>query len=131
MESAVPTSAPRKAGLFNRYVSPEALSVSAICMLDLLTTLYWVAMGQATEGNPVMAHFLHMGAVPFIIAKLCTFVPAVIAAEWYRSRNPALIQRLMRWVIVFYLFIYVVGVLGHYGRVLEFYGKLLKHFLFG
>jgi hypothetical protein len=49
----------------------------------------------------------------------------VIVAEWYRPRNPALIIRLMRWVIAFYLFIYVAGVAGHYGRFWEFYGDLL------
>jgi hypothetical protein len=72
-----------------------------------------------------MAHFLRQGHVPFIAAKVATFVPAVVAAEWYRPRNPELVHRVMRWVIVGYLFIYVAGVAGHYGRVLEFYGNLL------
>jgi hypothetical protein len=94
-------------------------------MLDLATTLYWVSQGHAQEGNPIMAFFLDQGAVPFIAAKIVTFAPALIAAEWYRPRNPRLIQGLLRWVIFAYLFIYVVGVAGHYGRVLEFYRSLL------
>jgi hypothetical protein len=111
--------------LSHHPISSEAGWISAICMLDLLTTLYWISQGMAREGNPVMAHFLNQGHVPFIGAKIATFVPAVIAAEWYRPRNAALISRVMRWVIAGYLFIYVAGVAGHYGKVLEFYRDLL------
>jgi len=110
-----------------RTVSAEALAIAAICLLDLVTTLYWVSQGQAREGNPVLAYFLDMGAGPFVLAKLVTFVPALVAAEWYRPRNPALIIRVMRWVIALYLFLYVAGVAAHYGQVLEFY----RHLLFG
>lgn len=94
-------------------------------MLDLMTTLYWVAMGQAREGNPVMAYFLDLSHYSFIIAKIATFVPALVVAEWYRPRNPVLIKRVMRWVIIAYLSTYIIGVGAHYGRALDFYRNLL------
>ncbi len=109
----------------NRWVSGEAVCLTFICLLDLLTTLYWVSKGQAREGNPLMDYFLRQGTVSFIIAKVSMFAPAIVAAEWYRPRNPRLIQRLMRWTIFGYLYLYVVGVAAHYGKVVEFYRSLL------
>lgn len=109
----------------HRTVGSEVVWISAICMLDLATTLYWVSQGHAREGNPIMAFFLDQGPAPFIMAKIATFAPALVVAEWYRPRNPRLIRKLLRWVIAAYLFIYVAGVAGHYGRVLEFYRDLL------
>lgn len=111
---------------WQRTVSIEVVWVAAICILDLATTLQWVTQGQAREANPVMAHFLNQGVMPFIAAKLFTFVPALVAAEWYRPRNPRLIQKLLRWVIAIYLFIYVAGIAGHYGHALEFWGSVLQ-----
>jgi len=115
----------RETPALHRPVSREVVWMTSICMLDLVTTLYWVSQGQAREGNPIMAFFLDQGPTPFIAAKIATFAPALAVAEWYRPRNPKLIHRLLRWVIVAYLFIYIVGVAGHYGRVLEFYRSLL------
>ncbi len=114
--------------LWGRNVSPEAVWIVAICLADLVTTLYWVADRRATEGNPLMATFLHMGVVPFIAAKLHTFVPATILAEWYRSHKPELVTRLLRWVIAGYLFLYVAGVMAHWGQAGEFYRNLLSDF---
>lgn len=93
--------------LLVRSVSPEAALLTLICLADLVTTLFWISRGEAREGNPFMARFLHQGAVPFIIAKLCMFVPAIIVAEWYRPRKPALITGVMRLVIAAYVLLYV------------------------
>jgi hypothetical protein len=101
------------------------VAITAICLLDLMTTLYWVGQGYAREGNPLMAFFIQQGPSPFIAAKIAAFLPAVAAAEWYRPRNPRLITRLLRWVIAGYLVLYVVGVAGHEGNVVEFYRRLL------
>jgi len=79
-----------------RSITPETLWLSAICMADLASTLYWLAMGQAREGNPIMAWFLQGGVSSFIAGKIVMFAPALILAEWYRPRNPELITRVMR-----------------------------------
>lgn len=42
-----------------------------ICnVVDLTFTLAWVLDGQATEANELMATALHLGPVPFALAKL-------------------------------------------------------------
>ena len=111
--------------VYKRTVSNETVAITAICLLDLLTTLYWVSQGQAREGNPALAYFLDQGPVPFILVKLFTFVPALVLAEWYRPKNPRLITKALRWTIAGYFFLYVAGVGAHYGRALEFYRHLL------
>ena len=114
-----PTDPSEHPSLAKRYVSGETLLLSAICMADLLTTLYWVGQGQAREGNPLMAHFLHLGPGAFIWAKVVTFAPALALAEWYRPRNPQLIRRVLQLVIVGYLAAYVLGVMAHPGNPIE------------
>lgn len=111
--------------LLFRNVSDEGVLITFLCLLDLITTLYWVSQGQAREGNPVLAFYLDQGHIPFIGVKLFMFVPSVIMAEWYRAHNPTLITRVMRWVCVGYIFIYVSGVFSHQGRVLDFYKRWL------
>src|SRR5207249_1419375 len=115
----------KQASLLQRTISRETLTITAICLIDLLTTLYWVSQGQAREGNPVLAYFLRIGPGAFISAKVLTFAPALVGAEWYRTRRPEFVARLLRWVIAGYLFFYMVGVGAHYGRALEFYRNLL------
>lgn len=111
--------------VLRRQISAETAAIALICCVDLLTTLFWVSQGKAKEGNPVMAYFLQIGTGAFISAKVLTFAPALVAAEWYRQRNPAFVKRLLQWVIVAYLAIYIAGVGAHYGRALEFYRRLL------
>jgi hypothetical protein len=113
--------------LLSRNISGETAAIALICLLDLLTTLYWVSQGQAKEGNPVMAYFLNIGPGAFIIAKIVMFAPALVAAEWYRQYRPVFVTRLLRWVIAGYLFLYIAGVGAHYGRALDYY----RHLLFG
>jgi hypothetical protein len=86
--------------------SRETLIVAAICLLDLVSTLFLVQTQQASEGNAVMNYYLEQGVGAFIAAKCLLFVPALIIAEWYRRRNPRLVIRTLRVVIVLYLGFY-------------------------
>jgi len=112
-----------------RSVSYESMLIAGICMLDLVTTLFWVSQGMAREANPLMNHFLQMGAAPFVLVKVLTFMPAIVAAEWYRPHNPVLVLRTMRWAIFLYISAYLIGVLGHYGNALHYYRSLVSSWL--
>jgi hypothetical protein len=114
---------------YQQNVRPETTCLAAICLMDLATTLYWVALGHAREGNPVMASILNAGFTWFILAKVLGFAPALIAAEWYRPRNPALIDRVLRWVIGGYVVLWLAGIATHTGGVGEFYARLLEPWL--
>lgn len=111
--------------LLQKKVSDETIAIAFLCLLDLITTLYWVSQGQAREGNPLMAYFLDLGAGWFVGAKVLMFAPALVLAEWYRQHKPEMVTRLLRWVARFYVVIYVAGIFAHRGQVVEFYQRLL------
>ena len=112
--------------VLHRRVSEESVAIAFLCLLDLITTLYWVSQGQAREGNPLLAYFLDMGAPWFIAVKVLTFAPALTLAEWYRQHKPELVTRLLRWVAASYVVLYIAGILAHRGQVVDFYARLLS-----
>lgn len=76
-------------------------------MLDLVSTLFWIARGEAHEGNPVMRLALRYGPGWFIAVKLFAFVPALVLAEWYRHHRPSLVRNLLRLVLGVYVILYL------------------------
>ena len=115
----------REPFLLGRTVSQDVTLLAMICLVDLATTLWWISQGQAREANPLMAYFLQQGHVPFIVAKLVFFVPALVIAEWYRPRNPRFISRLLQGVTVAYLAAYLIGIAPHLSRLFHGYGEML------
>jgi hypothetical protein len=83
-----------------------------ICTLDMLSSAWLFQNGLAVEGNPVLRSFADAGTAPFIAAKLLSFLPALVAAEWYRRMRPHRARPLLRFVIASYLGIYVMAVGG-------------------
>jgi len=79
-----------------------------LCLLDMISTLILTTRG-ATEANPVMAYFLHQGAWHFVIAKLASFIPAVVALEWYYRRQPAKAETVIRAAIWLYVLLYGIA----------------------
>lgn len=89
-------------------ISTESIFLSTICIVDMVSTLYLVAIGSAVEANPIMAACLRCSPAMFILAKLMSFVPFVVITEWYRRRNPSFALNASRAAIGVYLFTYVV-----------------------
>ena len=83
-----------------------------ICTFDMLTTLYFVTHGIAIEYNPIMNAFFKISPASFIIAKLFSFVPFVIAIEVYRRHNERFAMIATRFTIVAYLLVYIFATLG-------------------
>jgi len=76
-------------------------------MLDLLSSAFLFERGLAVEGNPLLRTFADSGLVPFALAKLITFVPALAVAEWYCRLRPRYILPLLRWTAPAYLGLYL------------------------
>ncbi len=90
----------------------ESFILAAVCLLDLASTLFWVAYRDASEGNPIMAYYLtHGGTHTFILAKLVLLVMPLLIAEWARLSRPRFVQTALRVGIAAYLGLYGVGVL--------------------
>jgi len=83
-----------------------------ICTLDMLTTLYFVTHGMAVEVNPLMNAFFKISPLAFVMAKLVSFVPFIIAIELYKKYNARFTSIATRFTIVAYSVIYVIATVG-------------------
>jgi hypothetical protein len=92
----------------------EVLVLFVLCMLDLLSSAWLFHRGLATESNPLLRGAAEAGVIPFALAKLASFLPALAAAEWLRRRRPRFVQRLLRGVIAGYLLIYALGIASQF-----------------
>ena len=93
-------------------VSVESLILVAICLADMLSTLYFVMMGMAVEQNPLMAACIDHSPVTFVLVKMASFVPFIIAIELYRRKNPDFAIKACRCAIALYLVTFVALTLG-------------------
>ena len=84
-------------------VSTESLVLVTICLADMFATLFFVMRGCAVEQNPLMAACLRRGPVVFVLVKLASFVPFIVAVELYRRRDALFARLACRSAIVLYL----------------------------
>ena len=92
-------------------IAPESYVLAAVCLLDLLTTLFWVSYRDAVEGNPLMAFYLHHGGTPaFIAVKVALCALPLFITEWARRTRPQFVRSMLRFGIVAYLALYGAGV---------------------
>ena len=92
-----------------RFVlSREAWFLLAICFFDTFSSAYLFGNGLATEANPLLQPSVEAGLLPFMSVKMLTFIPAVLAAEWYGRVNPAFVRPLLRWTATLYLAVYCI-----------------------
>ncbi|MGV3723736.1 MAG: DUF5658 family protein [Actinomycetota bacterium] len=85
-----------------------------ICTLDMLSSAWLFHHGLAVEGNPVLRGFAEAGIAPFMGAKLASFLPALVMAEWYRRVRPRRARPLLRGTIVGYVAVYMFAVMGQF-----------------
>jgi len=93
-------------------VSTESLVLVAICLVDMLSTLFFVLRGYAVEQNPLMAACLRHGPTTFVLVKLVSFVPFIIAVEFYRRQNASFARIACRSAIALYLVTFVMLTFG-------------------
>lgn len=93
-------------------LSPESIILSAICIADMLITVFLVKHGMAMEQNPLMASCIRQSYTTFIIVKLLSFLPFVAVTEWYRKYNPEFARTAARIAIVAYTISYAVLTIG-------------------
>ena len=91
-------------------LSRESIVLFSIGVADLTTTLIWVYMNGASEGNPVFAHYLSMGPIMFALMKLVMLCAPLFLLEWARARRPLFTRRAAQFTIAAYLLLYCVGI---------------------
>ena len=90
-------------------LSRESWIIFGIGIADLVTTLIWVYSHGAREANPVFAHYLAMGPVPFALMKLVMLAAPIFLLEWAWLQRPRFTMRAARFTICAYLLLYGVG----------------------
>ena len=94
----------------DRFVLPETTLLAFIGSLDLFTTMFLIASGQAWEANPFMAPLLHAyGPRGLILGKFFLLAGPLVVAESARKRNPAFVRKALRVCILLYVLLYFVG----------------------
>ena len=93
-------------------ISIESIILVAICLADMLSSLYLIAIGVASEQNPLMAACLNHSPAMFILVKIASFVPFVIAVEIYRTKSPVFARAAVRCAIALYIVTFVALTLG-------------------
>lgn len=90
-------------------VSTETWVLAALCTADLVSTVYFLATGTATEANPVLAPTLRFGLWGFAAFKLCTYLIPLAIVERLRSVSPRFILKMLRVGIAGYVAVYALG----------------------
>ena len=88
-------------------LSLESLILAGICIADMIATVVLVAVGCASESNPLMAACMRHSVYTFIAVKVASFAPFILLCEYHRRRNPVFVRGAMRSAIVLYLVAYV------------------------
>ena len=88
-------------------VSVESIILVVICMADMISTLFFVARGSATEQNPIMAACMNHSPAMFVLVKIASFVPFIITVELYKRKNPSFALAACRCAIALYLVTFV------------------------
>jgi len=88
-------------------VSIESLVLAGICLADMFSTLFFVLRGSAVEQNPLMAACLNHSPAMFVLVKILSFVPFIIAVELYRRKNERFARLACRCAIMLYTVTFV------------------------
>ncbi|WP_348222327.1 DUF5658 family protein [Capsulimonas sp.] len=91
-------------------ISRDGIILTAIGIIDLMTTIFLVNYREASEGNPVMAYYLQQGIPVFIVAKLVLCLGPLYLLEYARRHRPKMVMMSMRVAIAAYLCAYVGGI---------------------
>jgi len=83
-----------------------------ICLADMISTLFFVLRGAAVEQNPLMRVCLDASPWVFVLVKLASFIPFVLAVELYRKKNAAFARLACPISIVAYVVTFVVLTVG-------------------
>lgn len=93
-------------------ISVESMVLIAVCTADMLLTLFLVLKGMAVEVNPLMAACINHGPGVFVLVKMASFVPFVVAVEFYRRKNSEFARAACRCAIALYLIAFTVLTVG-------------------
>ena len=81
-----------------------------IGLLDMLSTLFFLATGQAREANPLFDGILRtFGPLGFVVFKAVMLGGPLTLAEWARKHNEPFVRSALRIGILLYVGFYLLN----------------------
>lgn len=81
-------------------------------LIDLTATLFWIANDLGHEANPIMAFFLHLSPLLFVVAKLGLSAVGIWILFYFRKRFTQTIFRILLGLNLVYIAIFVYHLWG-------------------
>ena len=92
------------------FVLPETTILALLGCFDLLSTIYFLATGQAREANPFMQQVLmETGPKGFVLVKALFLGGPLVIAEIARRERPEFVRKALRLGIVAYALLLIVA----------------------
>lgn len=90
-------------------LAAETYVLLAICLVDLVSTLWLISSNRAIEGNPFMAFYMAKGLWALAAAKISIALFSLSVVEWGRRYKPRFVLGVLRFAIIAYIGIYAVA----------------------
>jgi hypothetical protein len=87
-------------------LSRASVLLFTLCLLDTVSSALLFHNNLAVEANPLLAGAADAGVLPFVALKTLSFLPALVAAEWYRRYRPQFVRVLLCGASAIYVGIY-------------------------
>ena len=81
-------------------------------LIDLTATIYWIAQELGHEANPIMAFFLQISPLLFVVAKLGLSGVGIWILYYFRKRFTQLIFRVLLLLNLVYISVFVYHLWG-------------------
>jgi hypothetical protein len=81
-------------------------------LIDLTATIYWIANDLGHEANPIMAFFLEISPLLFVIAKLGLSAVGIWILYFFRRRFTATIFKILLALNLVYISLFVYHLWG-------------------
>src|SRR5579871_5090942 len=91
-------------------ISRESMWLGILCLADMLSTVWLVRNGLATEANPILRFYMDRSLTVFVEAKSLLVIGPLIILEWTRRRRPRFVLAMLRMTIALYLGSYCAGI---------------------
>ena len=95
-----------------RKIVRLAYILTIFILIDLTATIYWVANDLGHEANPIMAFFLELSPLLFVIAKLGLSGVGIWILYFFRERFTETIFRVLLALNLVYISVFVYHLWG-------------------
>ena len=95
-----------------RKIVRLAYILAIFILIDLTATIFWVANGLGHEANPIMAFFLEISPLLFVVAKLGLSAVGIWILYYFRKRFTVTIFRALLFLNLVYIAIFVYHLWG-------------------